>query len=99
MAASKLAILIQNLHSYPASRESNIELLILVSDFMGNSMLKILKGTSMKCMECLDEDKKKKGQILYDQIARDDQIATSAKLLDIMHESYGFNADLIEASY
>ena len=58
MAANKLAILIQNLHSYiPYNRESNIELLILVSDFMGNSMLKILKGTSMKCMECLNEDK------------------------------------------
>ena len=61
---------------------------------MGNSMLKILKGTSMKCMECLNKDKKKKGQILY-ITGRDDQIATSAKLLDIMHESYGFNADLI----
>ena len=28
---------------------------------------------------------------------RDDQIATSAKLLDIMHESYEFSIDLIEA--
>ena len=27
---------------------------------------------------------------------RNNQIATSAILLDIMHESYGFNADLIE---
>ena len=60
MAASKLAILIQNLRSYPASRESNIELLILVSDFMGKSMLKMLKGISMKCMECFNEGKKKK---------------------------------------
>ena len=37
-AASKLAILIQNL--YAASTESNTELLILVSDFMVNSTLK-----------------------------------------------------------
>ena len=50
-------------------------------------------------MECLNEDvkkkKKKKGQILY-IVGRDDQIATSAKLLDITHKSYGVNADLIE---
>ena len=40
--------------------------------------------------------RKKKRQILY--IAdRADQLATSAKLLDITHESYGFSADLIEA--
>ena len=52
----------------------------------------------MECMKCLSEDtkKKKKGQILY-IVGRDDQITTSAKLLDIMHKSYGFNADLIEA--
>ena len=39
----------------------------------------------MECMECLNKDakKKKKGQILY-IMGRDDQIATSAKLLDIM---------------
>ena len=50
----------------------------------------------MECMKCLDEDaKKKKQQILY-IMGRDNQIATSAKLLDIMYESYGFNADLIE---
>ena len=49
-------------------------------------------------MEYLNEDvKKKKGQILY-ITGRDDQIATSAKLLDIMYKFYGFNADLIEAS-
>ena len=51
-------------------------------------MLKILKGISMECMECLDKDtkkkKKKKVQILY-IAGRDNQIATSAKLLDITH--------------
>ena len=46
-------------------------------------------------MECLNQDAKKKGRILY-IMARDDQIATNVKLLDIMHESYGFGADLIE---
>ena len=30
-------------------------------------------------------------------MGRDDQITTSAKLFDITHESYRFNADLIEA--
>ena len=48
-------------------------------------------------MECLNEDaKKKKGQIPY-ITGRDDQIATSANLLDFTEESCGFNADLIEA--
>ena len=50
-------------------------------------------------MECLNEDakkKKNKGQILY-ITGRDDQIPTSAKLLDIMYKSYEFIADLIEA--
>ena len=52
----------------------------------------------MEYMECSNEDakkKNKKGQILC-IMGRDDQIATSAKLLDIMHKSYGFSADLIE---
>ena len=50
-------------------------------------------------MECLNGDvkkkNKKKGQILY-ITGWDDQINTSAKLLDIMYKYYGFNADLIE---
>ena len=41
------------------------------------------------------KEEKEKEQILY-IMGRDDQIATSAKLLDITHESYGFNADLLE---
>ena len=50
----------------------------------------------MECMKCLNDEKKKKGQILY-IAGRDDQITISAKLLYITHESYGLNADLIEA--
>ena len=77
-----------------------MDLLILVSDFMVNSMLKILKGIFVECMECLNQDakkkKKEKGQILY-KVDRDDQIATGTKQLDIIHKSDGFNADLIEA--
>ena len=42
--------------------------------------------------------KKKKGQILY-IVGRGDQIATSVKLLDIMHESYGFSGDLHNRDY
>ena len=30
-------------------------------------------------------------------MGRDDQLATSPKLLDISYKYYGFNADLIEA--
>ena len=50
-------------------------------------------------MECLIKDakrRKEKQKILY-ITGRDDQIATSAKLFDITHEYYGFNANLIEA--
>ena len=39
--------------------------------------------------------KKKRGHFLY-IAGREDQIAASAKLLDITHKSYGFSADLIE---
>ena len=40
---------------------------MVVSDFMVSSMLKILKCISVECMECLNEDskKKRKGQVLY----------------------------------
>ena len=34
--------------------------MILVSDFMVNSILKMLKGISVECMECLDKAAKKK---------------------------------------
>ena len=48
-------------------------------------------------MEYLKKDtKKKKGQILY-MASWDNQITTNAKSLDIIHESYECNADLIEA--
>ena len=36
------------------------ELLMLVSDFMVNHMLKICKGIYMECMECFNEDSYKK---------------------------------------
>ena len=39
--------------------------------------------------------KKKKYDAFNASPDRDDQIVTSAKLLDIMHESYGFSGDLI----
>ena len=41
--------------------------------------------------------KKKKYDTSCKCEGRDDQIATNAKLLDIMLESYGFSGDLIEA--
>ena len=64
---------------YAVSRVSNIELLILVSDFIVNYTLKTFKYISVQCMECLNEDmKKKKGWILHIG-GRDDQINTGAK--------------------
>ena len=39
--------------------------------------------------------RRKKGQVLY-VAGRANQLTTSAKLLDITHDSYGFSADLIE---
>ena len=49
----------------------------------------------MESMKFRNKDTKEKGQILY-IMGRADQIATSAKFLDITHESYAFSADLIE---
>ena len=51
----------------------------------------------MECMEFPNEDVKKKKRTDPVHCSRDDQIATGAKLLNIMHESYGFSGDLIEA--
>ena len=80
---------------YTASRESNLELSMLVSDFMVTSMLKNTQRY-LECIEGLNEytkKKNKKGQILY-ITGRDNQNTTK---FDIMHESYGFNADLLKA--
>ena len=44
----------------------------------------------------MQRKKKEKEQIMYIE-GRNDQIATNAKLLDIMHESYEISIDLIEA--
>ena len=67
---------------------------------MVNSMMKILKGIasiSVEWMECLNVDaKKKEKDISCITGSRDNQIATSAKLVDITHECYGFSGDLIE---
>ena len=52
----------------------------------------------MESMECLNEDAKKKKNMrhfLY-ITGRDDQIATSTRLLSIKYEFYGFSGDLIE---
>ena len=52
----------------------------------------------MECIECLNKDakKKKKDRLCTSQLGTIKN-ATSIKLLEIMHESYGFNSDLIEA--
>ena len=42
--------------NYAAGRASNIKLLMLVLEFKVNYRLKILKGISVECMECLNED-------------------------------------------
>ena len=62
MAITKLIILAK---TYGASREDKTELLILVSDLMVNSRLKILNGISMDFIECLNKTAKKKGHFLY----------------------------------
>ena len=65
---------------------------------MVNSTLQNTKGISVECMECLNKDakKKKKDRFCISQVAIIKN-ATSTKLLEIIHESYGFNSDLIEA--
>ena len=50
----------------------------------------------MECMECLKVDVQKKNTDPVYLGGRDEQITTSAKLLDITHNSYGFSGVLIE---
>ena len=73
------------------------ELLMLVLGFMVKFRLIIIKGTSVECMEFLNKDVKRKGQILYIG-GRDNEIATSANLLDIKYKFYEFSCDLIETN-
>ena len=47
-------------------------------------------------MEYLNKDVWKEKRTESVHHGRDDQIATSAKLVDITHESYNFSADLIK---
>ena len=42
---------------------------------------------------CIEE---RKNDAYYISPGRDDQITTSAKLQNIMYESYGFSGDLVE---
>ena len=62
---------------------------------MVNCMLKIFLWNAWNFIRRIQRRKEKR-QILC-IAGKGDQIATSAKLLDIMHGSYGFSADLIEA--
>ena len=53
----------------------------------------------MESMECLNQDVQNKKQKVWHIlciVGRDDQITTHAKLLDIMYNSYGFNANPID---
>ena len=63
-----------------------MELLMLVSDFMVNSRLKILNGICMEFMECLNKDAKKKDTFCTSEVAMAVLIATFAKLLDTKYE-------------
>ena len=51
---------------------------------------------SVECMGCLNEDVKKKRKKMDPTEVREVKIATSAKLLDIMHKPYEFSGDLKE---
>ena len=53
-----------------------------------------MNGISLR--QC--EEKKKDRSCIYIG-NRDNQIATSAKLLDVMHESYGFSGDLYKRDH
>ena len=71
---------------------------MLVSDFMVNYMLKILKGILWNAWNVLTMMYRKNVTLLYIK-DEDHQIATSAKLLGTMYKSNGFRDDLIEKIY
>ena len=68
---------------------------MLVLEVMAISRLKNTQWCSMKFMECLNMDVKKKKDILYIR-GRTIQIATSSNLFDTKYEFYAFNDDLRE---
>ena len=67
-----------------------------VLDFMVKSRLKILKGTSVECMECLNEDAKKKRTNSVHQWVGMMKLLLVLNWLDIKYKLYGFSGDLIE---
>ena len=65
-------------------------------------MQKILKFISVESVECLlmrmRRRKRRKNDTFCTSLGRDNQIATGAKLLGTMYESYGFSGDLVETT-
>ena len=52
--------------TYAASKESNIELLMLALDFMVNYTVKTThKDISVECIECFTKDAKKRTDLVY----------------------------------
>ena len=64
---------------------------------MVNSMLKILKCISVECMECLNEDAKKKKKDRSCTLWLGMIKSLPVPNFDTTHKSYGFDADLIKA--
>ena len=98
LTTTKLAILSQN---YAAGRASNIKLLMLVLEFKVDYRLKYTQRYfcgmyGMSQWGCIEE-KEEECDAFCASPGRENQITTSAKLLDIKHKSYGFNGDLTEA--
>ena len=77
-----------------------MELMILVSDFMMNSILKntqkVFLWNAWNVLTKMQRRTRKKDISFTSEVGRDDKITTSAKLLDIMHKPYGFSGNLME---
>ena len=100
MATTKLSYLSKfMLQVYSVAIEKERELLVLVSDFMVNSRLKILYVISMEFMECLIRMHRRRKRTLSVHMviwSFSAIFTTCANLLDTIstYEFYGFNDDL-----
>ena len=94
LLATNLTILSQNLCCKQRKEDRVINVSFrLHGEFYAKKYLKVFLWNPWNVLTRMHRRKKRH---FCTYLRRDNQIATSAKLLDITYESYGFSADLIE---
>ena len=76
---------------YAVGTTNNIEILMLVLDFVVNFKLKNTQWNFIKCLNRDVQKRERKNNTFMQWGYRDDQIATQTNLLNIKYEFYGFS--------